>query len=80
MDNMHYPMSTLKIQEDSSRPSMGTYDYDAISNKWTKGGRFNLAITLINEWTKSMNCPVDPQKLSETLYGMENLRKRSQEE
>ena len=80
MDNMHYPMSTMIIQEDSSRPSLGTYVYDSTSNTWNDEGLLNPTITSINEWAKSMDCSIDPQRLSDSLYGMEKLRKRGQEE
>ena len=80
MDNIHYPMSTLKIQEDSSRPSLGSYFYDSTSNTWIDEGRLNPMISSINQWAKSMDCSVDPQGLSDSLYGMEKLRKRGQEE
>ena len=80
MDNIHYPMSISKVHEGSTRPCLGTYTYDSTSNTWAKGGQLDVAAVSINQWASSIDCSIDPQKVSETLYGMENLRKRGEEE
>ena len=85
MDNLHVPLSTTLIENGGNRPTLAAYSYVANSSQWTRGHDFKYLLGAINGWVAAQDlhsAKMDSKDalLSNLLYGIENLRKRGQEE
>ena len=85
MDNVHLPLSTTTVENGGCRPALAAYSYVAESSRWVRGCDFEHTMRAVNRLVASQDLRFvksdsKDSLLSGLLYGIENLRKRSQEE
>lgn len=85
MDSVHIPFSMTMVEKGGSRPALVAYSYIADYGRWVRGHGIEHVLAAINDWDALQDCrsaKMDSNSpiLSNLLYGIENLRKRGQEE
>lgn len=87
LDNCHVAFSTTVLASEAeqfSRPMLGYLSFDA-SGDWEGIGNLEHPITCMEQSAKAQEPVMNPgseneRSLRELLYGIENLRKRGQED
>ena len=85
MDNIHEKCSTNILDKGPPRPSLGAVTFSVSAQSWDKEVNIEGIIASMDQETLAQDEVLQEggskaTALSELLYGLENLRKRGQEE